>query len=193
MQTLRCAPRPAVTFADGGDDTGVHVPVFATAGIGGIGGMGVYAAVFLVRVAVWCFTGKSFATRPVIAEALARWGHVPLPRDPDRHRSAHPHRGRRPQPVIRLTRHQASSGSATTPSSHTNASPDSACDGDGQALAARRRQTGGAQPVRRTATPPRSQPRQGAMSHREPAGRQRSRYLDGPIPARGGAAPGRRS
>ncbi|MFJ9344647.1 cadmium resistance transporter [Streptomyces sp. NPDC101733] len=66
----------AVTFANGGDNIGVYVPVFATAGIGG---MTVYAAVFLVLVAVWCFAGRFFATRPVIAKALARWGHILLP------------------------------------------------------------------------------------------------------------------
>ncbi|MFJ4559952.1 cadmium resistance transporter [Streptomyces massasporeus] len=66
----------AVTFANGGDNIGVYVPVFATAGIGG---MSVYAAVFLVLVAVWCVAGKFFATRPVFAKALARWGHILLP------------------------------------------------------------------------------------------------------------------
>ncbi|MEU9396516.1 cadmium resistance transporter [Streptomyces sp. NPDC048324] len=66
----------AVTFANGGDNIGVYVPVFATAGIGG---MSVYAVVFLVLVAVWCWAGKFFATRPVIAKALARWGHILLP------------------------------------------------------------------------------------------------------------------
>ncbi|MEU8577216.1 cadmium resistance transporter [Streptomyces asoensis] len=66
----------AVTFANGGDNIGVYVPVLATAGIGG---MSVYAAVFLVLVAVWCFAGRFFATRPVVAEALARWGHILLP------------------------------------------------------------------------------------------------------------------
>ncbi|MFJ1805711.1 MULTISPECIES: cadmium resistance transporter [unclassified Streptomyces] len=66
----------AVTFANGGDNIGVYVPVFATAGIGG---MSVYAVVFLLLVAVWCFAGRFFATRPVIAKALARWGHILLP------------------------------------------------------------------------------------------------------------------
>ncbi|MFB7274325.1 cadmium resistance transporter [Streptomyces sp. NPDC056244] len=66
----------AVTFANGGDNIGVYVPVFATAGAGG---MTVYAVVFLALVAVWCFAGRYFATRPVIARALARWGHILLP------------------------------------------------------------------------------------------------------------------
>jgi cadmium resistance protein CadD (predicted permease) len=79
-QTKEGGPSPlevaAVTFANGGDNIGVYVPVFATAGIGG---MTVYALVFLALVAVWCFAGRFFATRPVIAKALARWGHILLP------------------------------------------------------------------------------------------------------------------
>jgi len=66
----------AVTFANGGDNIGVYVPVFATVGVGG---MGVYAAVFLLLVALWCLAGRFFATRPLIAGALSRWGHVLLP------------------------------------------------------------------------------------------------------------------
>lgn len=60
----------------GGDKFGVYVPVFATAGVGG---MSVYAGVFLTLVAVWRFAGRFLATRPVVAEALSRWGHVLLP------------------------------------------------------------------------------------------------------------------
>ncbi|AQW55696.1 cadmium resistance transporter [Streptomyces violaceusniger] len=66
----------AVTFANGGDNIGVYVPVFATAGAGG---MSVYAVVFLALVGVWCLVGRFFAGRPVIAKALSRWGHVLLP------------------------------------------------------------------------------------------------------------------
>ncbi|WP_371778470.1 cadmium resistance transporter [Streptosporangium subroseum] len=66
----------AVTFANGGDNIGVYVPVFATAGIGG---MSVYVVIFLILVALWCLAGRFFATRPVIAKALSRWGHILLP------------------------------------------------------------------------------------------------------------------
>ncbi|MEV7815536.1 cadmium resistance transporter [Streptomyces flaveolus] len=66
----------AVTFANGGDNIGVYVPVFATAGVGG---MSVYATVFLILVAVWSFAGRFFATRPIIAKALSRWEHILLP------------------------------------------------------------------------------------------------------------------
>ncbi|MEV7070343.1 cadmium resistance transporter [Streptomyces sp. NPDC093990] len=80
QQTAEGGPKAlevaAVTFANGGDNIGVYVPVFATAGVGG---MSVYTSVFLILVAVWCFAGRFFATRPVIAKALSRWGHIVLP------------------------------------------------------------------------------------------------------------------
>lgn len=66
----------AVTFANGGDNIGVYVPVFASAGLGG---MSVYVAIFLVLLAVWILAGRYFATRPAIAQALSRWGHILLP------------------------------------------------------------------------------------------------------------------
>lgn len=65
-----------ITLANGGDNIGVYVPVFATAGVAG---SATYAAVFLILVGVWCIAGRFFATRPVIARVLARWGHVLLP------------------------------------------------------------------------------------------------------------------
>ena len=64
----------AVTFANGGDNIGVYVPVFATSGL-----LWVYAAVFLALVGVWCAAGRFLATRAPVARALARWGHVLLP------------------------------------------------------------------------------------------------------------------
>ncbi len=66
----------AVTLANGGDNIGVYVPVFTVAGIGGMAG---YVSVFLIGVAVWCAAGRFLATRPLVAKALSRWGHVLLP------------------------------------------------------------------------------------------------------------------
>ncbi|GAA1655758.1 cadmium resistance transporter [Actinoplanes couchii] len=65
-----------VTFANGGDNIGVYVPVFATAGPAG---MTVHVVVFLLLVAVWVAAGRFFATRPLIATALSRRGHILLP------------------------------------------------------------------------------------------------------------------
>ncbi|WP_329066681.1 cadmium resistance transporter [Amycolatopsis sp. NBC_01480] len=65
-----------ITFANGGDNIGAYVPVFATAGVGG---MTEYAVVFLVLMAGWLAAGRFFATRAAVARALARWGHILLP------------------------------------------------------------------------------------------------------------------
>jgi cadmium resistance protein CadD (predicted permease) len=66
----------ATTFGNGGDNIGVYVPIFDTVGTSGTF---VYTAVFLVLVGVWCVAGRFFATRPIIARALSRWGHILLP------------------------------------------------------------------------------------------------------------------
>ena len=65
-----------VTFADGGDNISVYVPVFA---IAGISGMVAYVVVFLIGVAVWCALAWFVATRPGVANVLSRWNHVIMP------------------------------------------------------------------------------------------------------------------
>jgi cadmium resistance protein CadD (predicted permease) len=65
-----------VTFANGGDNIGVYVPVFAVVGAGG---MLAYIVIFLVGVAIWCAAGWYFASRPPVAKTLSRWGHIILP------------------------------------------------------------------------------------------------------------------
>jgi len=65
-----------VTFANGGDNIGVYVPVFTTTDAAGLI---TYGAAFLVMVGVWCALGHFLATRPVVARALSRSSHVLLP------------------------------------------------------------------------------------------------------------------
>ncbi|OLR92281.1 cadmium resistance transporter, partial [Actinokineospora bangkokensis] len=66
----------ATTLANGGDNIGVYVPVFTAVGTAGLVA---HVVVFLVLVGVWCALGRFLATRPPVARALARWGHVLLP------------------------------------------------------------------------------------------------------------------
>ena len=66
----------AVTFANGGDNVGVYVPVFATAGAGD---MVVFVVVFLVLVAVWCAAARLLVSHPAVAGWLSRAGDVLLP------------------------------------------------------------------------------------------------------------------
>lgn len=70
---LKALQVAALTFANGSDNIGVYLPVFAKAGAAGIT---VYAAVFLVLVGVWCAGGRFFATRHAIASVIGRWGHI---------------------------------------------------------------------------------------------------------------------
>jgi len=81
----RAAPAPValttlaiagVTLANGADNIGVYVPVFALASAPAVS---VYLATFLVLVAVWCASSRWLAHRRPIARALSRWGHVVLP------------------------------------------------------------------------------------------------------------------
>lgn len=65
-----------VTFANGGDNIGVYVPVFTTTNTAGLI---TYCAAFLFMVGIWCALGLFLASRPLVASALSRWGHVLLP------------------------------------------------------------------------------------------------------------------
>ena len=65
-----------VTFANGGDNIGVYVPVFVTVGTGAIV---VYSTVFLILVAVLVLLAAFVASRKPIAEILERSEHVLFP------------------------------------------------------------------------------------------------------------------
>jgi cadmium resistance protein CadD (predicted permease) len=69
---LRCGGH----LRNGGDNIGVYVPAFTQSSPGGLA---TYVVVFLVLVAVWCAAGRLLATRPIVARALARRGHLLLP------------------------------------------------------------------------------------------------------------------
>lgn len=66
----------AVTFANGGDNIGVYVPVFVTVGAAGILA---YSIIFLLLVAVLLAAAKFITTREPIAQLLERWEHVLFP------------------------------------------------------------------------------------------------------------------
>lgn len=65
-----------VTFANGGDNIGVYVPMFAVATAGTLA---TYVTVFLIGVGVWCAAGHYLASHPLVAKAFSRWGHIILP------------------------------------------------------------------------------------------------------------------
>lgn len=73
---LSAATVAAVTFANGGDNIGVYVPVFVTVGTAGIIA---YSSVFLLLVAALVLAARFVATRKPIAARLERWEHVLFP------------------------------------------------------------------------------------------------------------------
>ena len=66
----------AVTFANGGDNIGIYVPLFAR---GSVLDLTVTIGVFLLLVAVWCYLGAALAYHPTIAKMLDRYGHRIVP------------------------------------------------------------------------------------------------------------------
>lgn len=66
----------AVTFANGGDNIGVYVPVFLAVGTGALVA---FCVVFLALVVVLVLAAKFVATRQPIAEVLERWEHILFP------------------------------------------------------------------------------------------------------------------
>lgn len=65
-----------VTFANGGDNIGVYVPVFLNVGPAATLA---YCIVFLALVAVLVSLAKFITTRKPIAELLERWEHILFP------------------------------------------------------------------------------------------------------------------
>lgn len=66
----------AVTFANGGDNIGIYVPLFASIGFAR---MGTIVVVFFALVAVWCYAGYKLGSHPTVADNIDRYGHVVVP------------------------------------------------------------------------------------------------------------------
>lgn len=64
-----------VTLANGGDNLGVYIPLFATAPQA----IMTYIAVFAVMTALWCALGYLVVNNPLIGDRIRRHGHVLLP------------------------------------------------------------------------------------------------------------------
>jgi cadmium resistance transport/sequestration family protein len=66
----------AVTVANGGDNIGIYVPLFASSSVKELI---VILSVFFVLVAVWCAVAYSLTRHPAIAPVLARYGKKIVP------------------------------------------------------------------------------------------------------------------
>ena len=65
----------AVTVANGGDNLGVYIPLFAR----DPGLIPLYALVFAALTGVWCFVGHRLVRNRLIGTQLRRYGHIALP------------------------------------------------------------------------------------------------------------------
>ncbi len=72
-QTYRVA---AVTVANGGDNIGIYLPLFAS---GDWIRLMVILAVFFVLLGVWCFLGYRLAIHPTVASLLGRYSRILIP------------------------------------------------------------------------------------------------------------------
>ena len=75
-KSVAVATVAGVTFANGGDNIGVYVPVFLNISTPAVIA---FCIVFLVLVAVLVAIAKFVATRRPIAEVLERWEHILFP------------------------------------------------------------------------------------------------------------------
>ena len=65
-----------VTFANGGDNIGIYVPLLASVGFAR---MGIIVFVFLALVAVWCYVGYRMGGHPTVADEIDRYVHIIVP------------------------------------------------------------------------------------------------------------------
>ncbi|MBD2180947.1 cadmium resistance transporter [Planktothrix sp. FACHB-1355] len=66
----------AVTFANGGDNIGIYVPLFANSALPSLL---VILSVFFLLVAVWCYTAYKLTALPAVADILTRYGNHFVP------------------------------------------------------------------------------------------------------------------
>jgi cadmium resistance transport/sequestration family protein len=66
----------AVTVANGGDNLGIYIPLFAS---NSLLKLAVIVSVFLVLVGVWCWIAERLTRQQAIALLLSRYGHRIIP------------------------------------------------------------------------------------------------------------------
>lgn len=66
----------AVTIANGGDNIGIYVPLFAASSAASLR---VILGVFFVLVGVWCYVAYQLARHPIVARVLTRYGAAIVP------------------------------------------------------------------------------------------------------------------
>ena len=66
----------SVTIANGGDNIGIYIPLFASLSPAGKLTM---TLTFIIMIAIWCFAGNFLARHPAIAKLIDKYGHIITP------------------------------------------------------------------------------------------------------------------
>ncbi len=66
----------AVTLANGGDNIGIYLPLFAKSNLAELA---IILSVFLTMIGVWCGIADQLARQPLLSGALSRYGHRLVP------------------------------------------------------------------------------------------------------------------
>jgi cadmium resistance transport/sequestration family protein len=61
----------SVTFANGGDNIGIYIPLFATLNAAS---KAIMITIFLCMVGIWCFVARYLSKHPVIAKPIRKYG-----------------------------------------------------------------------------------------------------------------------
>ncbi|MBW4471664.1 MAG: cadmium resistance transporter [Stenomitos rutilans HA7619-LM2] len=65
-----------ITVANGGDNVGIYVPLFASSSLSSLS---VILTTFFVMVSLWCFIAYQLTQHPLIAQGLTRWSGAIVP------------------------------------------------------------------------------------------------------------------
>ncbi len=66
----------AVTFANGGDNIGIYLPLFASSDLASLA---VILGVFFLLIGVWCYIAYRLTRQPAVAHVLTRYGKRLVP------------------------------------------------------------------------------------------------------------------
>lgn len=66
----------SVTFANGGDNIGIYIPVFTSMSLVGIV---VTVIIFMILIAFWCFVGLKLAMNPFVQKNIEKYKHIFIP------------------------------------------------------------------------------------------------------------------
>ncbi|MEI6332377.1 MAG: cadmium resistance transporter [Pseudanabaena sp. ELA645] len=66
----------AVTFANGGDNIGIYIPLFASSNAVTLS---ITLATFFVLITVWCYAAKIISSHPAIAKFLTQYSNAIVP------------------------------------------------------------------------------------------------------------------